>query len=169
MYKGTFRDITGQKFHRLTAVRRVTTSGRSKWLCQCECGNQTIVSISNLKNGAVRSCGCLNADKNRELREKHGDDRKNKTARLYRVWKSMRQRCYLKSCRGYKWYGARGITVCPEWEDYQAFKEWAIENGYDETAKRGDCTIDRIDVDGNYEPSNCRWVDMKTQAKNKRR
>lgn len=88
------------------------------------------------------------------------------------MWKcqcdvGMRQRCYLKTHNRYQRYGGRGIRVCPEWEDYTIFKKWAMSNGYNPNAKRGSCTIDRIDVNGNYEPSNCRWVDAKVQAQNK--
>jgi len=79
----------------------------------------------------------------------------------------MRQRCYLKTHNRYQRYGGRGIRVCPEWEDYTIFKTWAMSNGYNPNAKKGACTIDRIDVNGNYEPSNCRWVDAKIQAQNK--
>lgn len=88
--------------------------------------------------------------------------------RLYSVWRGMHSRCYQKSHNCYKYYGARGITICDEWlHDFGAFREWAMANGYDENAPRGQCTIDRIDNDKGYSPDNCRWVDMKVQAKNK--
>lgn len=80
----------------------------------------------------------------------------------------MRHRCANSNDASYKYYGGRGITVCEEWGDYERFRNWALANGYDPNAPQGECTIDRIDVNGNYEPSNCRWVDMKTQNANKR-
>lgn len=80
----------------------------------------------------------------------------------------MKRRCENSNHKDYKWYGAKGITVCEEWHNYPAFKQWAVENGYDENAPKGKCTIDRINPYGNYEPNNCRWVDMKTQNSNKR-
>ena len=81
----------------------------------------------------------------------------------------MKKRCENPNCASYKWYGAKGVIVCEEWHDYTKFKEWALSSGYDDTAKKGDCTIDRINPYGNYEPSNCRWVNMKVQANNKRK
>lgn len=96
---------------------------------------------------------------------KHGDV----GTRLYNVWKAMRQRCSDPGCKDYPNYGGRGITICPEWDDYTAFRSWALASGYDSEAPRGVCTIDRTDVDGDYCPTNCRWVDSKTQANNKRK
>ena len=95
----------------------------------------------------------------------HGESK----TRLYRVWKGMRERCQNPNHESYHNYGGRGISVCEEWEkDFLAFKSWAIENGYDENAKTGECTLDRIDVDGNYCPNNCRFISASEQAKNKR-
>ena len=80
----------------------------------------------------------------------------------------MKKRCENKNCKSYKWYGAKGVSVCDEWHDYSAFKKWALDNGYDEKAEKGECTIDRINPYGDYEPSNCKWVSMAEQARNKR-
>lgn len=153
-------NLVGKRFGKLTVIERAgeSKSGNVKWLCECDCGNKTIVVGSFLKNGNTRSCGCGKI-KHRE-----------KDKRLYSVWANMKNRCYNPHDIAYHIYGGRGIRVCDEWRtDFDAFKSWAIENGYDKDALYGKCTIDRIDVDGDYCPSNCRWVDMKTQAQNKRR
>lgn len=93
---------------------------------------------------------------------------KSKT-RLYRVWSGMKDRCYNKNCKGYPNYGGRGIEVCPEWKyDFMAFYAWAIANGYDETAPRGQYTIERMENDGPYSPGNCKWVTIQEQERNKR-
>ena len=90
---------------------------------------------------------------------KHGKEPK----RLYNIWKSMRQRCNNPNATSYPRYGARGITVCSDWDDFAIFREWAIHNGYSATL-----TIDRINNSGNYEPNNCRWVSYETQNNNRR-
>ena len=110
--------------------------------------------------GVTKSCGCLV--------KKHGDCSNGKTSRLYNVWCGMKSRCYNTGSAEYHNYGARGIVVCDEWQNFPQFKEWAMKNGYNSNAKRSDCTLDRIDVNGNYTPNNCRWVSAKEQNRNKR-
>jgi hypothetical protein len=159
-------DLTGRRFGSLTAVKE---NGRGKdrrilWECECDCGNKTNVAGRDLMNGHTKSCGCRQKLVVSSIRKKHGD----RDARLYRVWKSMKKRCENPNDHSYKYYGAKGVKVCEEWHDYSKFKAWALENGYDEHAHRGDCTIDRINPCGDYEPSNCRWVSMAEQNRNKR-
>ena len=169
MYR--FNDLTNQKIGRLTVICQ---QGRNKdrhilWLCECECGNKIVVSSNALKSGHTQSCGCLQKDNTSKARKKHGASGNHKNVeRLYKVWVSMRARCNNPQNKSYQYYGGRGVKVCYEWDDYSNFKSWALENGYDDSANYGDCTIDRIDVNGDYEPSNCRWVDIATQNKNKR-
>lgn len=160
-----FNDLTGKRFGRLTVVRRISPVGsKVRWLCRCDCGTMKDVTAYELTSGKTRSCGCLQKE-SRHLRKVPN----GRGTRLYNVWKSMKGRCYTPSCSSYKYYGARGIKVCDEWkDDYQAFYEWAMSSGYDPDAPQGKCTIDRINVDGDYEPSNCRWVDAATQNANRR-
>jgi len=147
-----YRDMTGQRFGMLTAVELVgkNTSGRTLWKCKCDCGNEKIILQGALHQGLAKSCGCMR----HHLRN----------TRLYTIWSHMQQRCENKNHNRYKYYGARGICICDEWRsNFVAFYNWAQSNGYADNL-----TIDRVNVDGNYEPSNCRWIPASEQSRNRR-
>jgi len=153
---GKFQDLTGLKFGKLTVIERAENSpiGHTRWDCRCECGNETIVSSSDLKSGNTKSCGCLKKKNN----FKHGDIK----SKEYNAWTGAKQRCFNKKDPSYKNYGGRGITMCSRWaNDYTKFLKdmGRCPDGY---------TLDRIDNDGNYEPDNCRWASRKTQSQNTR-
>lgn len=154
-----------KKFGRLTVVRQdgyhIYPSGKrkSQWLCKCDCGNYITVVISDLKSHHTQSCGCLRKDIIKLLNASHHQSK----SRLYRIWTGMKNRCYNAKQDNYRYYGMRDITVCAEWRDnFEAFYRWAMSSGYNDKM-----TLDRVDVDREYSPLNCRWATTQEQSLNR--
>lgn len=151
---GKLVDLMGMVFSRLTVIRKdgASRAAGANWICVCDCGTEISANSLKLRDGHTKSCGCLRAEGTANLI--HGDANRTKT---YRSWKEMRQRCNNPNSTQWKWYGGRGIKVCDEWGSFEQFRA--------DMGERGEgLTIDRVNPDGNYEPSNCRWATAKEQA-----
>lgn len=157
-------DITGQRFGQLTAIRRMgSRNGKSLWEFQCDCGNRVVCGSGDVRAGKTKSCGCLRQQTAQAQGYKNAKHSQTHS-RLYREWSSMKRRCVPSNTSACANYAERGISVCSEWANsFETFAEWALSHGYNDTL-----TLDREDVNGNYCPSNCRWVTMKVQQNNRR-
>lgn len=160
---GKYVDITGHKYNRLLALEDVGKDVRNGrvWKCRCDCGNYVNVSSNHLRRGHSKSCGCISRESAVQRFTTHGHTKKGQSTE-YKAWSNMISRCTNSNTTYYDNYGGRGISVCDRW---LSFENFLSDMGLKPSPKH---SIDRIDVNGNYEPSNCRWATMNQQARNTR-
>lgn len=157
-------NLIGRRFGRLTVRCPVKHGSTTYWHCDCDCGNSKDVLAGNLRKGSTKSCGCYRKENTIKFNKKTKTIHGSKKTRLYNIWHGMRLRCNNPNSPSYKDYGGRGITVCEEWnKSFVNFQCWAYKNGYSDKL-----SLDRIDVNGNYLPQNCRWATAQQQANNTR-
>lgn len=161
---GKALELTGKKFGRLFVVRKIGENNRGNylWLCRCDCGNETVVVGTNLKSGNTKSCKCLQKYTNIKRSTFHGHRSVNNTTGTYRSWQMMKNRCLNRKDVQWNDYGGRGIKVCKRWVKFENFLKDMGEKSSPEYQ------IDRINNDGNYYKSNCRWTTCKVNSRNKR-
>ena len=170
-----FNDLTGEKFGRLLVIGKATErakNGKIRWNCQCDCGNEKTIPVSDLTQRRSTSCGCLRSETRKKMNfdmatHRHTvrkDDGSRESSPTYRSWKSMHDRCNNSNSPNYHLYGGRGIRICDRWNGKGKFVNFLADMG-----ERPDgMTLDRKETDGNYEPSNCRWATASEQTKNRR-
>ena len=160
------KNLIGKKFGKLTVIRQIenkTSRSGARYECLCECGNLHEVSSNSLIQGHVKSCGCLFA--NRRKKKDNMTNEEFSKERLHGIWTGIKARCYNKNRKDYKYFGAKGIILCSTWKsNFNEFYTWSLSHGY-----KDNLTIDRINVYGNYEPSNCRWITISEQQLNRRK
>lgn len=158
-------DLAGQRFTRLVVLRATGERLRrsTAWACRCDCGQDFLTNTHDLRSANTKSCGCLKRDVVRSKAVTHGATRGSTQTPEYRAWFHMKERCSKPTHPEWKNYGALGVSVCARWLD--SFEHFLADMGM----RPEKHSLDRINVFGNYEPSNCRWADAKTQTQNRRK